>query len=196
MPHEGLPEEKLLNLIRNGKAKESLEKKETRSASGEEVSSSPAKEEKAKNFLAPINSLMLIIAVGLLGYLFYELFYEDKSEEKVLEVVAVQPEQPAVLVLPEEAPFSYYENQIKKRDIFERSEKGVVAVAADSALSKNFRLVGIVLGETPEAIVEDLPGKRTLFLHVGDSVEEAEIIRIEEGKVVFFYQDEEFELTQ
>ncbi|MDP8266523.1 MAG: hypothetical protein P9M07_06210 [Candidatus Aceula meridiana] len=196
MSHEDLPEDKLLNLIRNGKAKDSSEKKGLSPSSVGPKPLRPVQEKKARNFLGPINRLMLIVVAGLLGYLCYELFYESKAEESILETAASQPAQPVTVIALEEKPLSYYENQIKKRDIFERPKQGVVATAADNALSKNFRLVGIVLGETPEAIVEDVLGKRTLFLHVGDKVEEAEIILIEEGKVTFFYQEEEFELTQ
>ncbi|MCH7505283.1 hypothetical protein IID04_06600, partial [PVC group bacterium] len=55
-------------------------------------------------------------------------------------------------------------------------------------------LVGILLDEKPQAIVQDRRTKSTYYVHEGDRVDEVVVESIQEGSVKFSYQGETFEL--
>jgi hypothetical protein len=65
-----------------------------------------------------------------------------------------------------------------------------------SIFKKNLKLVGVVLDGSPVVIIEDLKSKETLFMRKGDSVYGAVVDDIQEGKVIFSYQEQWVELTQ
>lgn len=60
--------------------------------------------------------------------------------------------------------------------------------------SKDFRLKGVVLGASPEALMEDARNQKTLFVKVGDSVGGLTVVSIQEGSVRVKYFEEEKEL--
>ncbi len=100
-------------------------------------------------------------------------------------------------------PFDFYQKKIEARDIFESPwEKALGDNNADQQSSpaldftKELKLVGIVLDKDPKAIIEDLRSNQTLFLSKGEKIGEAVLSEIQEGKVIFLYNDEKVELIQ
>jgi len=69
-------------------------------------------------------------------------------------------------------------------------------VSATADLTKRYKLVGIVLGKVPEAIIEDLSTHSTVFVHEGEMLDTVQIRKIEEGRVVFLQEGLEVELKQ
>ena len=60
---------------------------------------------------------------------------------------------------------------------------------------KDLKLVGILLDGEPKAVIEDLKKNETLFLSPGQSLGNAVLQEIQEGKVVFVYQGQRVELA-
>jgi len=190
MTKENLPEEKLLRLIRLKKTDK--EKQPSRSLAQTKRSFD------VKAFLGIVNGILTIAALGLTGFLIYHLFFVLNEKKNIVldtpapvKAEAVESRQ----VVFEKKPFEYYKNQFAKRDLFERP-LDQVAANASSDLTKRYKLVGIVLGEIPEAIVEDLTTKNTMFVHEGERLDAVEVKKIEEGRIIFLQEGLEIELKQ
>jgi hypothetical protein len=62
-------------------------------------------------------------------------------------------------------------------------------------LVKDIRLVGVLPGDNPQAIIEDKKSGQTFFLQKGDNIEDILIKDISAGKVVLEYQQETITLS-
>ena len=162
--------------------------------------------------LPSLNGLLIGLVVLLLMYIMYELLLITKDDEGA----AVKSNMAIGNTLEEEEsflsaaqPFNYYSGQLEKRDIFlihalpappvENIVKPEVPVAnAPNAMDliKNLTLVGIVLDQNPTVIIEDQQSKETLFLHVGDKVNEAVIEEVQKSKVILNFHGQRVELNQ
>ena len=133
---------------------------------------------------------MTSVALGL--YLVYNAVMVKEPEimmdfkKSARTVVAAQPEdiRPA-----RRADFGAYADVFKKRDFFEnplaQQSKGnqavnVVKQNPDVNLNTQYKLVGIILDGRPQAIVEDLIKKETLFLSVDDKLGDAVLKEIKD----------------
>ena len=196
------PEEKLLKLIR--KKKDSSVPIESENGKGNEKKAGRIiqPEKKKGNSLKLANHLLVIIVFIAAGYIGVKYFSqaEKKNEDAELAVPAPKPKaEPKNLVVPETKPFSFYQSVMEQRDIFQSPWDKATAVATAAApaadLAKQLKLVGIVLDKNPQAVIENVKTKETLFLSVGDSVENAVLQEIHEDKVLFLYNEESVELT-
>ena len=64
-----------------------------------------------------------------------------------------------------------------------------------SDMVSEFRLVGIIPGDEPQAIIEDKKSGQTLFLKKGERLAEVVIKEISEGRVVLGYNEETITLS-
>lgn len=190
MTKENLPEEKLLKLIRSKKTDK------------EKPSSAASKTKKSFDvsfFLSAVNGILMVTVLALAGFLAYRIFFAPSKEAKAPapasnpQVSLVQEQ--ASQDVPEKKPFEYYKSQFLKRDLFERPLDQVAANASVD-LTKRYKLVGIVLGDVPEAIIEDLTTRNTMFVHQGERLDAVEVKKIEEGRVIFLQEGLEIELKQ
>ena len=92
-----------------------------------------------------------------------------------------------------------YLQTIQKRDLFQPSlpskEGGSSTPSALEARLKDFVLMGIISGKTPQAIVEDKKEQKTHFLREGEGIGGLRVEQILEGKVILTYEGEQFELV-
>lgn len=192
MGPEFLPEERLLNLIKSGKREESIQ------IANKKKKSSNEEQKKTKiSFLILINYFFIISAIMLFSYFAYELSIAKRDFPG--DLVQIQPRARSKQdegFIQSHKPFSDYEIQFSRRDLFEQPQDSIAEDPGEINFIKHLRLVGIVLGETSEAIVEDTQAKTTLFLREGDRVGEIEVIHIQQGKIIFSYQQETLELSQ
>ena len=193
-------EEKLLNLIRT--------KEKTVQA---KLSKAPASDKSSKvvgnktDLLKNLNILIAVISFFILSYLLTKYFSMDKRElyqwSSGSEASKKDAPLPSVSKL-ETRSFSDYEGRIKQRDFFEFPWEKTNTMAANapanpvSDLSKQFKLVGIVLDRDPKAIIEDLRTKETLFMSKGERIGDAVLQDIQEDKAIFLYNNEKIELSQ
>jgi hypothetical protein len=187
---ESLPEEKLLKLIRGKKS-------DKERPPAKSIARAP-KSFETKYLFSFLNGLLVIGAVALAGSLVYRIFF-DMEKNKGLGgegqvLTEVKGSEPKAAVSPK-PPEEYYKNQFAKRDLFERPLDQVAANASVD-LTKRYKLVGIVLGPVPEAIIEDLTTNGTVFVHEGEVLDAVQVKKIEEGRVVFLQEGLEVELKQ
>ncbi len=198
MVNETPPEEKLLRLIR-GKPKKSDGASSSLEARPKEYTSN--RPSKTHDFYRVGVVLLILIAVSGIGYTIFESMLpqpslkmkdiheaasEDKIDKDSTEILSAKP-------------YSYYSEYIDSRDVFKAdflSAKGITDALDGSLEGKlfNLTLVGIVLDDIPQAIIEHEKDQKTYFLKKGDSIDEVRVEDISEGKVTISFEDEEFEL--
>jgi hypothetical protein len=93
-----------------------------------------------------------------------------------------------------------YQKIITQKNIFappvaDKSKPAVGTETTLSGLAKDLRLVGIIPGDDPQAIIEDKKNSQTLFLKIGERIGEIEIKEISNGKVVLGYNSETVTLS-
>ena len=97
-------------------------------------------------------------------------------------------------------PYSYYGEDIEKRDIFRPSFQAVsreTTVGGETLkeFRKDLNLLGIVTGKNPQAIIEDKKEGKTHFVNKGDSIGVLRVEEIREDRVILNYQGEQLDLT-
>jgi hypothetical protein len=117
----------------------------------------------------------------------------DTPAEQDKKAVAPVPDKPA-------ASFEDYQKLINTKSIFAPPavETGKAVTPEGPGLNdliKDLRLVGVVPGDTPQAIVEDKKNNQTLFLKEGDMINDIEIKSISGGRVVLTRNDETVTLS-
>jgi len=199
MTKDGLPEEKLLKIIR----------RKTKSTPQKDNKKSDSVQVDGKGTLdmlfGMLKHVMIFVVLALAGYLFYTFISSQESEvskedlsvskvtEKPIENFEIKRKKPKL--------YEHYAKEIERRDIFSRPEKKEEIKEPEAKpqpvdLSKSLRLVGIVLGDVPEVIIEEIKTKKIFFMHEGDKILEAGIYSIQEGKVVLDYSGSKVELLQ
>lgn len=211
------PEEKLLKLIR-GRSKISEQSRKGKLYSPK-AKAMPAvkKDVVSENFLRPadnflknkilpllkfktLNLFLFALLVVFIIHLTFQVINPIRNRiQKISKEANAEQEKIADVEIPQAKDYDYYYEQFSKKDIFDAplSETGTdtsgTSTSAKDAI-KNLKLVGIMLGEKPEAIIEDTKDKTTLFLHKGEKLDKLEIKDIQESKIIVIYDGEEFEL--
>src|SRR3989338_1966952 len=204
MPEEISPEEKLLRLIRKKTLQAAEGSVSARKKEGMGLAGRIAHGKSWQGGIQLARRFLLLASLILTFYIVYELlFVKTGSGSFLRETKATYDEDAATTItVATPKPYEYYSDQIEKRDIFEsplyrvKPGEGIKPAAGASEFTKNLRLVGIVLDENAEAIIEDLDSKETLFLHKGESIKEALVYEIQESKVILIYHNQRVELTQ
>ncbi len=165
-------------------------------------------------FFKILNIFFILLLGILVSYAVSQFWVPGKKLDQIKitqdHVQNNSVENDAALSLGNIKPFSFYSEQIQKRDIFQLyvpvlEQKPVDTEVLQEQIDpqnvhnptefvQNLRLVGIVLDQTPEAIIEDLQTNETLFLHKGDQIREGVIEEIQESKVVFNYYGQHVEI--
>ncbi|OQX86881.1 MAG: hypothetical protein B6D55_04880 [Candidatus Omnitrophica bacterium 4484_70.2] len=98
-------------------------------------------------------------------------------------------------------PFKFYMSRIGNRKIFRfPSLSNDLQIDIDDAKGEmvdieSLRLIGITIGEIPQAIIEDEEKGAIYFVREGDFLERFRVKSIYKEKVILEYLGEEFELT-
>lgn len=198
MKNNILPEERLLKLIRVNK--------KTKAPVAVTADINHGKKHNIKSF--SINLPHLAFGKVIKFIFFVSLFYLIISlmhpifalrEIKLPKIgtkekTIVQKEIPAVK--PAIKPYEFYSLGIKQRKIFSNAaanlEKPIGAASAD--LIKDINLVGILSGESPQAIIEDKKAQKTNYLRKGQFIGQLQLEDILEGKIILNYEGQRYEL--
>jgi hypothetical protein len=194
------PEEKLLRLIRNpkkapltGLAQGHAGEVFRRAPFSFRLSLAPQSLQKyALAFLAAA-SLYLAASLARPFFGFRKITLEDRPGLPAAQNASVAGE--------EAKPFDFYAAPLKERNVFidysaiaPAGEDGVVQVAAADMI-KDITLVGIIMGPSPQAVIEDKAAQRTFYVSKGQSIRQMQIEDIQEGKIILKLKGEKFELT-
>jgi hypothetical protein len=91
-----------------------------------------------------------------------------------------------------------YLSQFNEPGLFRKktvSETGAVKKQSAAEALKDYRLKGVVLLDKPEAIFIDARDNKSVFVKEGDKIGDADVVKIEEGKVTLKYFEENTEMV-
>lgn len=200
MKPESSAEGKLLKIIR--------QQDRERSSAVREESTALGMIKATGHFFKIFNSVLIVLSL-----IFIIIVYQKWSKKE--EMVAVlkdeftlkgkpPPSKKIPLEIPK--PYSYFEDLMAKRNIFispvpememtppVSPPQPVKQLPKKPDFTQNLNLVGIILSDNPEAVIEHRKSKDTLFVKKGDRIEEAVVEDIREGKVILNYDGERMEL--
>ena len=123
-----------------------------------------------------------------------------RSESPVTEDKTPKPDKNPVTQGKQSASFDDYQKLINTKAIFAPPAASARKTASLdgpslSDLSKDLRLVGIIPGDIPQAIIEDKKNNQTLFLREGETINNIEVKSISTGRVVLAYNEETITLS-
>jgi type II secretory pathway component PulC len=203
------PEEKLLRLIR-GQKKSSI----PMLAGGNPDALVPVKiqggaidQKRASKFekYLPQFNVNILILIGLVSASLYllsafvgPLFINKKIiflQEKPLDKIVGSKE---AIKQEEVKPYDFYTQGIKSKQIFgtataQLTQESNVTVGAN--LIKDINLVGVISGDSPQAIIEDKKSQKTYYVTKGQLIGEFQVENIGDGKIILNYNGQRFELS-
>ena len=194
MHEHSTPEERLLKLIRKGPRPSALA-----GAKKKDSLWGTASKDSDQNFFKPLERFLVIVIALFFLYIVYIFFFTGQDPRAVLTQAekSFQKEEFEKIVVAEVRPSAYYTLPVQQRNIFGNSSSvPVIAAASVPELTRNLKLVGIILGKTPEAVIEDTEGKQTFFLKKGESFKNAIVEEIQEKKVILLVGGQRIELAQ
>lgn len=187
------PEEKLLRLIR-GPKKQSGQAHAVKPASKTNFSQILAK------FTHSLDSRKILIgglAASLIYLIIAVLYPLVGLKISVSRPAKHMAAEPASGQKAEIKPFEYYQEGLSGRKIFgtiETQESTGPISAAGVDIAKDIGLVGIIMGENPQAIIEDKKAAKTYYVTKGQFVQDMQIDEIQEGKIIINYKGQRYEL--
>jgi type II secretory pathway component PulC len=184
------PEERLLRLIRghkNGESKANLSALNT-----------PFKNHSAVFYIRKFLLSVLVIACI---YLIAAFIYPQLSsrEIKLSGIISEPAAEPKVEPKPEIKPFESYLEGVKDRQIFNSVSSPEPEVQQDNVIAsadliRQLNLIGIIAGDSPQAVIEDKTTQKTYYLNRGQSFGEFQVEQITDGKVILNSKGKKFEL--
>lgn len=127
-----------------------------------------------------------------------ETSFQTQITEDISSLSGKGEESPVPAI--ETRSFESYKQTMAGRDVFQAPwEKPVQSAPASGAsaaeLSKQLKLVGILMDKDPKAIVEDLGTQQTFFVSPGERIGNAIVEEIREDKVILIFGQEKVELV-
>ena len=151
-----------------------------------------------------IEGALILTIIAMAMYSFFALRSDNKDfsffqnvKKSSTSAVSVQWEE----LLKIAQPFENYSQRFETRDIFSafvvKPEANVEAQPGPSQLQtsvSHLKVSGILLGQSPEAVIEDTNLHQTFFLQVGQQQGDIIVKKIEKGKVLIEYLGQPYEL--
>lgn len=194
------PEEKLLKLIKGGRKTSGKENGAT-SLSNPALLLKGAGSAGLQKYFSfgfaqkVINVLMLCAFFYFIGAFVYPWLV---TKEIKMPVVLPESQKEDIFEnLEKTKPFEYYQDAATVQGVFARplvAQSQGPSVVAGAELLKDFVLVGIISGDSPQAVVEDKKNQKTYYLRKGQFVGEFQVEQIDAGKIVLSYEDQNYEL--
>jgi len=147
----------------------------------------------------------ILISIGLvtaslylLSAFAYPLFVSKKtifSRENHFDKITESKE---AIKQAEIKPYDFYTQGIKTKQIFgaasaQLTQESNVTVGAN--LIKDINLLGVISGDSPQAIIEDKKSQKTYYVTKGQMIGEFQVEDIGDGKIILNYSGQRFELS-
>lgn len=182
------PEEKLLHLIRRKRSKP-LSKERERTKDTQLIQT-----QKAKLLSRVLLVILLILGICLiLDFLLVKPMRIDEIKSELPQVLEKIPVAQAQL-----EPLSYYTEPAKSVNLFTASSQSTEEIQPSPTFMQmisSLKLQGIVSGDNPQAIIEDINAKQVYFLAPGDYIGEIKLKEVFPGKVTLEYYGQVAELS-
>lgn len=215
------PEEKLLNLIKNGKSAEKgpVKGSETVKVQDQKQEGRDEQDKELKqkvHFLVPvkakgygtksfsyINRFFFIAIVLAIVYACLSYLYPYKIDTGSLEKRGASGGQEITNeIISVLRPLSYYSDTINQRQLFkiieQPAQKPVGPPKPKISLSQligGYTFVGIIFGDVPQAIVEEKKSGQSYYLTEGQYLGEIKIEKIQQGRITVSYEDETSDIS-
>ena len=142
--------------------------------------------------------LSVLIILSLLYFVLSFVLFRPSVSLKLAPMTADNKIKDLTAPILEPKPYSYYANEINRRDLFQSSVSSQSQSSSSKDIStditKELSLLGIVRGDKPQAIIEDQKTKKTYFLNIGDSINGLIVESIGEGKVTLDFNGQKIDL--
>lgn len=146
--------------------------------------------------LESLNKFLRLV-IGLVCLAFIVSFFNSKNIKNILNEGTASEEKSDINVLPKplSADFKGY-SASAGRDVFGASTAQPAGAKSlgSGEITSNLKLLGIISGAKPQAIIEDATEQRTYTVGVGDYFKEFVVEEIGSGKVSFSYKNLRFDL--
>lgn len=192
------PEERLLKLIKGEKGL-----KASPVSTNQPVSSKIVFDKKAnqalrslsKDFMPKLSLVVIIISVLLLLAVFlYPLVGLNKIKIPKTDSVSLSKSGEEKV---ETKPYEFYAQGMKNGQIFGNivAEEGISPAAnIRGDFLKDINLIGIVSGDSPQAVIEDKKTQKTYYVSKGQSIGNFVVEDIQKGKIILSSDGQKFEL--
>ncbi len=201
-------EEKLLRLIRKKDNSSGARPLADRGAVPDDPLETSPTSKKQMDLLAVSTRLLAVTAFMILVFVGNKYVRrespvapEEPFSIQVVEDVPVSGKQEAASIPSVDVrPFESYKQAMAERDVFQApwekpAEVASVPGVSASELTKQLKLVGILLDKDPKAIVEDLGTQQTFFVSPGERIGNAVVAEIRPDKVILTFGQEKVELV-
>jgi len=143
--------------------------------------------------------LSVLIILSLLYFVLSFVLFKPSVSLKLAPMAADNKIKDLTAPILEPKPYSYYANEINRRDLFQSSIYSASPSASNASnlgsdITKELSLLGIVHGDKPQAIIEDQKTKKSYFLNIGDSINGLIVESIGEGKVTLDFNGQKIDL--
>lgn len=146
-----------------------------------------------------INRLILFMVLAAFLLFLFDLYSSPKDISKSSFPLRPQPEKIS-LKEKEIKPYSYYQQEVSKRNIFgggsseSKVSRAIPTGITFKELVKDLRILGIVSGDKPQVIIEDTKLTKTYFLYTGDYLGDIKIEAINPDSVELEFKGEKINL--
>lgn len=210
MKESGVPEEKLLRLIRGEKKTDPAFQDNIPAPMQTPLNPAQAAHKKTKKeyfaglkelprilqskkivlvaFCLPILFLIVSFLYPLMGL--PRISLQMPPEEKI--------DEPLVQVKQEPKQLEFYLEGAKTRSIFmglASENSAATAIISDTESIKDLTLVGIISGENPQAIIEDRKAQKNYTVSQGQYIGSFKVEEFLEGKIILSAKGQRYELT-
>jgi len=199
MQENNSPEEKLLNLIKQGKAGPKSNKSVEPTKSALTVFGKVAfkKKKSGSRSLLLANRILVIVVISVLVYLVLSFIFPYTSATKIPDKVSPIREIAGQVEGQKKDPLTHYTNTLNRRQMFKMyepprpkaMEKEKPRVTLQQLLG-GYTFVGIIFGDNPQAIIEEKKSGQSYYLTAGQFLGEIKIEKIEKGKITVSHGEE------
>jgi len=198
------PEEKLLRLIKGDKIKKDALHRNDKAAHENSYEINHLRSNIGKQYkhltLGAIENIIIATLMISLGYLAASYLYPIfGSKEIKIEVLALDnPSLEKPQNVQDNKPLEWYLEAVKQRPIFKSASLGAgqqMSLAVTSDINKDFVLVGIITGQSPQAIIEDRKAGKTYYIAKGQFLGQYLLEDILDGKIILKINGQSFELS-
>lgn len=148
-------------------------------------------------FLAAV--ILVSIGTAVLRYqrtVFVMLEPKNSQQQEIKPVDSV--------LAKDDKPLSFYRDLINQRDIFNfqsaviesAGEVGELIAVVDNNFSLRYIVQGIVIDENSQAIIKDMQGAKTHFVHRNQQLDGATLVDIQSNRLIFNMNGKTFELIK
>lgn len=145
----------------------------------------------------------LTAAITIGGYALYVLFFVPRTDIAVPVAKSSVTLESSALSSQEWQSFDSYSPAFAERDIFKTDAEKILEAAqvpaaeigSNTTWGQGYQLSGVIVDQEPRAVIRVLSPLGTQVLSVGDKLDGAELIKIEENQVLFKYQNQTITLN-